>query len=134
MSEIEPRKRTRSRYFNRSAILLVLAILRLVAIGTLLACGWFVMEVFTKRDQTSAAIALGLILLFTALRVYIFYRARQLRCPLCHGTVLHANAALKHRLAMHLPLLGHTWAVILNALFTGRFRCMYCGTSFRTKK
>ncbi|TLD72307.1 hypothetical protein FEM03_02840 [Phragmitibacter flavus] len=129
-----PQKRTRSRYFGRSRLLIVLSVLRIVASLTLLACVWFVIDVFQQRDRTSAAIALGLIILFGALRVFIFTQARHLRCPLCHGTILHSNAAHKHKHAMRIPVIGHGWAVIINALIRGKFRCMYCGTSFRTKK
>jgi hypothetical protein len=57
-----------------------------------------------------------------------------LKCPLCHGPVLHSRHCRKHRLANHLPPFTYRATLVLRVLFSLSFRCMYCGTPFRLFK
>lgn len=57
------------------------------------------------------------------------------RCPLCHGTPLHArHRCHPHRLANHWIPFTRRATVVLRILTTLSFRCMYCGTPFRLFK
>jgi hypothetical protein len=60
--------------------------------------------------------------------------ARSLTCHLCHGPILKEKRCLKHADAKRLPVLGYRSLAVLSTLFTGGFRCMYCGSEFKLRK
>lgn len=68
---------------------------------------------------------------FGLVRMIIFILAPGLHCTLCHGTVVHSRACRKHDKGTKWPLFSHRASTALSVFFTGRFRCMYCGTPYR---
>ena len=85
-------------------------------------------------DPQTGQFALAALGVYLSGNVLSLWVARRLRCNLCHGEVLRDRGARKHRDAQKLPFLSHPLTVAIYALFTGGFRCMYCGTAFRLKK
>lgn len=134
MLKIQEARKPRPRHYSRAALAYWVAIVRVLAALVLIAFCVLLYQVFQTRDPGTGYTALTLLGVFVVLRVYAFSKAQQLRCPLCHGTLLISNACHKHHSATRLPLLGHTWSVILHILFRLRFRCMYCGTKYRLRK
>ena len=63
------------------------------------------------------AILSGIIHLVCALRV---------RCPLCHGKLLASQRCVRHRKA-ETSLASYRLRVVKTVLFSGQFRCPYCG-------
>ena len=72
--------------------------------------------------------------LFVGMRVVGFLFAQRLHCTLCHGTVLQEKRCHKHAEAQRIPPLSYRSSAVLSVLFTGTFRCMYCGTPYRLRK
>ncbi len=68
------------------------------------------------------------------LRVWGYVQALNLKCPLCHGMVMHQAKCHKHRDARRLGPLNYRTTIAIDILTTGKFICMYCGTPFRMKK
>lgn len=67
-------------------------------------------------------------------RVWRYSHTRSTHCQLCHGTPLYSKDCPKHRMANHMPGLGYEASTVVSVSFTGKFRCMYCGTPFRLKR
>lgn len=81
---------------------------------------------FLKHDD-SWVIA-GLALVFATLLVVVaqWIFAARTNCPLCITPVLMPKGCAKHRSARRF-LGSHRLRVALSILFTGSFRCPYCG-------
>lgn len=128
------KRQLRARHYHRSPRLVWVCLLRLAAaitFPTFLCLGVLVIK---TRDLKMGSIAISLAVLYATLRGLAFYLSFKLSCSLCHGRLLHSGSALKHAEAKYIPFLGWVWPVILSTLIIGKFRCMYCGTPFRTKK
>ncbi len=115
-------------------MLVGIAMMRLGALASLVAFGWFFVRLAMAPNPDLGYAALGSLFGYAFLRVAAFAKAQTLSCPLCHGTVLHSKSCHKHRDAHRFPLLGYVWTAIIDVLCRWSFRCMYCGTSFRLKK
>ncbi len=81
---------------------------------------------FLKHDESSviAGLALAFGTLLVVVAQWIF--AARTNCPLCITPVLMPKGCAKHRDARRF-LGSHRLHVALSILFTGSFRCPYCG-------
>jgi hypothetical protein len=71
---------------------------------------------------------------YLVVRLVTFFHAMRLKCPLCHGPVLHEKRCHMHRDARRIGFLSYRVSAILDILAGGVFNCMYCGTPFRLRK
>ena len=102
----------------------------LATISTIVALVMF----FLKKDSYFAyvfIVSLVAAIVFTVIRLIV---TSKIKCGLCHGTIVHAKNCRKHKYAQKWPLLSHRQTTLLQALFTGYFTCMFCGTPYRVGK
>jgi hypothetical protein len=102
-----------------------------LTIAGLAALGGLYLRTHDKDWLLWALLVLGA---HVACRIGRYSSGMKVKCPLCHGTPLHANRSRKHRYAVRLGFLGHRASTVLMILFRWTFRCMYCGTPFRLRK
>jgi hypothetical protein len=128
-----PRVR-RSRHYPRPWNFYLGALL--LAVSTMATAAFLVVTVvmLMQGDRALGYAAIGLFSFATVTRVWALFNNHNLHCPLCHGTVLREGRCRKHAEAARIPGLTYRATVVLSALFTGHFRCMYCGTPFRLVK
>ncbi|HSP43962.1 MAG TPA: hypothetical protein VLO11_13900 [Luteolibacter sp.] len=81
---------------------------------------------FVQNDD--AKIIAGLVLVFVTVLLVIaqWLFAARTHCPLCITPVMMSKGCAKHRHARRF-LGSHRLHVALSVLFTGGFRCPYCG-------
>ncbi len=90
-----------------------------------------ILGVFASRPGEAMLMpVLGALVLCLATWFVAFLKRRKVCCPLCKGTPLLDSRAVTHPGARRLKPLNHGNTAVLDVLFTHRFRCMYCGTSF----
>ncbi len=90
-----------------------------------------ILGVFASRpSEAMLRPVLGMLVLCLATWFVAFLRRRKVRCPLCKGTPLLDSRAVAHPAARRWKPLNYGNTAVLGVLFTHRFRCMYCGTSF----
>lgn len=93
-----------------------------------------------QQEQPSPALSFwGSVLVVSVLAYFVFaawrfFHARHTLCSLCRGPVFHSQKSAKSREATKYPGLSYGSSIALSLVFTGRYRCMYCGTPFRLKK
>jgi hypothetical protein len=81
---------------------------------------------FVVQDPELSFIGLGMLLLTGLVVLLQWLVSTRANCPLCMTPVLANKDCMKHRSAK--TLLGsHRLRVAVSLLFTGRFRCPYCG-------
>lgn len=129
-----PTRVRRARAFPRPVRFIIVSLLLLIAFLGFTAFVGFAALLVLDGSRHLGVWALAGFGAFAAARISAFVLGRRLTCPLCHGTVLHAKSCRKHAEASKLPLLSHRASVVMTALGTGIFRCMYCGTPFRLKR
>jgi len=95
---------------------------------------WLTTELLLSGERTHGYAALASFIGFRLARLLAFLNNRHLNCHLCKGTILHEKRCRKHANANRIPGLSHRAATFVKVLSTGGFRCMYCGTLYRTKK
>ena len=110
------------------AVLLVLAMVALVAFA------YFAVGLFIQGDRLMGYYALVSIVSWLVLRLGALWLTHQLRCNLCHGTVLREKRCKKHEEGTKLPLLGYASSAALAIVTTCHFSCMFCGTPYRLRK
>lgn len=59
-----------------------------------------------------------------------FLKRRGTICPLCKGTPLLNSGALVNERATRIFPFNHGVSAMLSIIFSQRFRCMYCGSTF----
>ncbi len=131
---LETSRTRRARGYHRPGRLLLVALLLVLALLGSLAflCGVAAMMLTGVREWGWLALAgLGV---FAVSRVAVFALAAALNCPLCHGTVMNEKRCRKHDNAFRLWPLSYRASAVISLLFTGTFRCMYCGTQWRLKR
>lgn len=129
-----PVSRQKARHFPRPGLIYWLAFLRLVAAIVFLIFLFYCANLFMTRHAPYGHAALAALSAYALLRAYCFFKSRNLRCNLCHGTVLMTNSSHRHRNARKIPLIGYKWTVILDILIRRTFTCLHCGSLFRLKK
>lgn len=68
---------------------------------------------------------------FSALLWLVSYlKRRRCLCPLCQGTPLVDNAAVRHEKAVRFFPLTYGTSNVIRALMRQHFRCQFCGTPF----
>ncbi|MGI8605179.1 MAG: hypothetical protein ACR2OZ_19580 [Verrucomicrobiales bacterium] len=77
---------------------------------------------------------LGAMAVYSLFGLLRHYHGRRTHCPLCHGTPFHEQPSQKSRDATKFPLLSYRTSTVVSLLFSGQYRCMYCGTPFRLKR
>lgn len=110
------------------------ALLLFTAFVAFIGFAWFAGELLLTGERMCGFLALGSLGVFGSARVLAFLNNRHLTCTLCHGTLLHEKRCRKHAGATRIPGLSYRAATVVKTLFTGGFRCMYCGTHYRLKK
>ena len=89
---------------------------------------------WSGQDPTWGLVFLSALAGYILFSVWRFYHGKRTVCSLCRGPVFHVQRSAKNRDATKWPGLGYRTSAVLSMLFTGRYRCMYCGTPFRLKK
>ena len=106
--------------------------------GLLVASAVFLTLVFLADDEVlkreRGVHFLGCFGAYLLVRLVTFVHAMRLKCPLCHGPVLHQKRCHMHRNARRIAFLSYRVSTILDILGDGVFSCMYCGTPFRLRK
>ncbi len=129
-----PARQRRARHYPRAWSVVWGAFLLLLAFLSFLGFAWFTGKLLLTGDRLSGFIALGLLTVFAGARLLAFLNNRHLSCKLCHGPLLRERRCRMHPKATRIPGLSYRAATVVAALFTGGFRCMYCGTPYRIKK
>ena len=124
----------RPRHFPRPGTAVVTALLLTLAFAALVGFAVCGLKMWMTQQAEWGRYALACMGGFVILRLWAAWNTHRLKCPLCHGMVLHENRCRKHREAKKLPLLGYRASAVVSLLCTGLFSCMYCGTVFRLKK
>jgi small-conductance mechanosensitive channel len=110
------------------ALLLVLAMFLLVAFA------YFAAGLFLTGDRLMGYYALVSIVSWLVLKLGALWLTHQLRCNLCHGTILREKRCKKHHDGTKLPLLGYALSAAVAIVTTLHFSCMFCGTPYRLRK
>ena len=124
----------RARPFRRPVHLWFAALLFLCSYVALIAFVALALRMFVEGDRQQGVLALSCLAGFVAFRLMGAWKAASLSCSLCHGGVLQDKRCRKHANAKRLPFVGYRPLLVLSALFTLRFTCMYCGTLYRLKQ
>lgn len=122
------------RSFKRPLALWFTALLFFIAFLGFVTFVVFGLWLLFSGQRLHGMIALAGMGTFILTRGLASLNARSLTCHLCHGPVLKEKRCLKHADAKRLPLLGYRSQAVFSALFTGGFRCMYCGSEFKLRK
>lgn len=77
-------------------------------------------------DNPVMRVGLGLLIAAMVLVMMQWWYAAATRCPLCHAPVMASNGCSRNRKARKF-LGSYRLQVALAVLFSGRFRCPYCG-------
>lgn len=129
-----PVRQRRARHHPRAWSVVYGAFLLLLAFAGFLGFAWFGGSLLLTGNRLFGLLALGHLTVFGGARLLAFLNNRQLSCTLCHGPLLHEKRCRMHPEATRIPGLSHRAATVVATLFTGGFRCMYCGTPYRIKK
>ena len=81
---------------------------------------------FASHRENMVIVGLALVLVTVLLVVAQWIFAARTNCPLCVTPVMMSKGCAKHRNARRF-LGSHRLRVALGVLFTGGFRCPYCG-------
>ena len=128
-----PRER-KARAFHRPWRLRLVALLMFIVFGGVITFAIGLIRMILTGTREAGIIALAGLAAFVIARLLAFALSRALTCPLCHGTVMLEKRCQKHLHAQRLFPLSYRLTAALSALFTGTFRCMYCGTRFRLRR
>ena len=128
-------KMQRPRAFKRPLSLLVGILL---AALTNVSFWWGVvtlgMMLIPPRDTSYGIHVLVSIGAYVGFRILSYVHAMSLKCPLCHGPMLHDKKCHKHRYASRYLLFGYPASLMVDVVTRGVFNCMYCGTPYRLRK
>lgn len=127
----EPKRVRRARQYPCPGRLFLISFLWILSSLTFLGFVGLVTVMLINEQRELGLWAIGVLGAFALMRLVVFILAPGLHCTLCHGTVVHSRGCRKHDKGTKLPLLSHRASTALSVFFTGRFRCMYCGTPFR---
>lgn len=130
----DPPRIRRSRVFPQPGKVLATASLLWISVIGAGAFIWAVEEIVRTENREFGILALAGLGTFVAARAVVYALARNLACPLCHGTVMHEKSCQKHVEALRVPPFSYRSSVAASVLCCGTFRCMYCGTGYRLKK
>lgn len=89
---------------------------------------------WSHHDPAWALAFLGSLIGYLVMSTWRMYHGKRTLCSLCRGPVFHVQSSAKNCGATKWPGLGYRTSAVLSMLFTGQYRCMYCGTPFRIKK
>jgi hypothetical protein len=131
---IESNRVRRARGYHRPRRLLLVALLLVLAFAGAVGFIWGVAAMLLTDVRDWGWLALAGLGVFVLARIAVFVLASALSCPLCHGTVMHEKRCRKHEDAFRLGPLSYRASAVLSLLFTGSFRCMYCGTLWRLRR
>lgn len=131
---IEAPRTRRARAFHRRGRLVLVALLLVLAFVGFIAFALGVVEMLRTQNRDWGWVALTGLGIFVLTRLVVFVLAGTLSCPLCHGTVMHEKRCHKHRDALRIGPLSYRASAVLSLLFTGTFRCIYCGTPWRLRR
>ena len=129
-----PQRVRKARHFPRSLKLYFGAMCLFLSGMALLGFAWQLGLLIWSGERAHGFWAIGLFAFFLVARLMATVISHQLHCPLCHGTVMHERSCRKHAEAVKLPGLTYRATMVVQALFTFHFSCMYCGTPYRLKK
>lgn len=129
-----PARIRRSRAYHRPVKLWFASLLLLIAFLSIAAFGALAVTMAVTGDRLFGAMSLVGLGGFVIARGAAFILSQRLHCPLCHGAVLSEKRCRKHAAAVRIPLMSYRAMVVLSALCTLAFRCMYCGTRFRLRR
>jgi len=124
-------QRARSVPYKHAFVVAVIAtLLFYLGIIALITCAVAFFAV-SKELKQGAGYTFAIILPVTAFFwVISYFKRRKATCPLCKCTPFLDNLAHKHQKSFRLRPLNYGTTAVLNAVFTQRWRCMYCGTPF----
>ena len=124
----------KSRYHPRALAIASGASLLFFAFACFIGFVGFTALLLLTGERFHGIVALALLAGFVLCRLLAFLNNRNLQCTLCLGTLLHEKRCRKHAEASRIPGLSYRAATVIRILFTGGFKCMYCGTPFRLRK
>lgn len=90
------------------------------------AAAWVLIHSFAIYDRQLTMIGLGMVLLLGLVVILQWLISNRANCPLCMAPVLADKNCMKHRSVSSL-LGSYRLQVAAALIFTGRFRCQYCG-------